>query len=425
MKVDWLHIFSRMLLSRQIDGNELELVNRGGAFFHVSGAGHEATAALARHLTGADYLHCHYRDKALMLARGLAPVQFFGSLLCNADTPILKRRPRANHVIAASAGPRLVGLSRIYAVEGNAAVTNKDLAARFADMTPEGILSRSGIERRSVVSNGQTALSMAVEAASKALREEKLRLNDIDLIICSTSTPPMISPSLACLILHELALEHGEAEVQAYDVMAACTGYLYALGIAWDHLQACPDSTVLVITAEEMSRAVDPHDFGTAILFGDAATATVLHGPGRIEKAKAHLHRPVLSARGERGDVLRVPLAVDREFVHMDGKKVFTEAVRQMTTILERACRESSIAVDDLDLIIPHQANGRIIEAVQARLKCAPERVCNDVMNHGNTSSSTIPLALSKVLERPLPQRIGLCAFGAGFTFGAAIAEIP
>ncbi len=174
-----------------------------------------------------------------------------------------------------------------------------------------------------------------------------------------------------------------------------------------------------------MSRAVNPHEFGTAILFGDAATATLLYGTARIEKAKAHLRRPALSARGERGDVLRVPQGGDGEFVHMDGKKVFTEAVRRMTAMLERACRESSIVVDDLDLIIPHQANGRIIEAVQARLKCAPERVRNDVLNHGNTSSSTIPLALSKVLEQPLPQRIGLCAFGAGFTFGAAIAEVP
>jgi 2-oxoisovalerate dehydrogenase E1 component len=306
-------------------------------------------------------------------------------------------------------------------VEGDVSITNTELAARFPDMTEEGILSRSGIEQRSRVSNGQTALSMAIEAATNALKGEALRLADIDLILCSTSTPAMTSPSTACLILHELSREHGEAEIWAYDVMAACTGYLYALGIAWDHLQSRPAGRVLVITTEEMSRVVNPNDFGTAILFGDAATATIVYGAEHIERARAALHRPLLSARGEDGTALRVPLGGDGEFVHMDGKKIFTEAVRRMTTILEKAVQQSGLSVTDLDLVIPHQANGRIIEAVQARLHCPAERLRNDVRDHGNTSSSTIPLALVEVLNDRISRRIGLCAFGAGFTFGAAI----
>jgi len=233
----------------------------------------------------------------------------------------------------------------------------------------------------------------------------------------------MTSPSTACLILHELSREHGEAEIPAYDVMAACTGYLYALGIAWDHLQSRPAGRVLVITTEEMSRAVNPNDFGTAILFGDAATATIIYGAEHIERARAALNRPLLSAHGEDGTALRVPLGGDGEFVHMDGKKIFTEAVRRMTTILEKTCQQVGCSVSDLDLVIPHQANGRIIEAVQARLRCPPERVRNDVRDHGNTSSSTIPLALSKELQGARNRRIGFCAFGAGYTFGAAILQ--
>jgi 2-oxoisovalerate dehydrogenase E1 component len=338
--------------------------------------------------------------------------------------PVLRRRPLARSPVLAFHRQTLtVGLSAVYPMEGGASVTNKDLIVRFPTMSEEGILSRCGIERRSHVLLGQTALTMGIEAAANALKGEGLRLSDIDLIICSTSTPPLTSPSLACLVLLELSRRYGETDIPAYDVMAACTGYLYALSAAWDYLQSVPSGKVLVITTEEMSGIVDPQDFGTAILFGDAATATIVYGARQIEQAKTRLLRPLLGAHGEDGSVLRVPRGGASGFVHMEGKKVFAEAVHRMTSMLEKACQQNGYSVGDLDLIIPHQANGRIIEAVQARLKCSAQRIRNDVLDHGNTSSSTIPLALVKVLENRSNQRVGLCAFGAGYTFGAALLQ--
>jgi 2-oxoisovalerate dehydrogenase E1 component len=168
---------------------------------------------------------------------------------------------------------------------------------------------------------------------------------------------------------------------------------------------------------------VDPADFGTAILFGDAASATVLYGPEVMDHAWSRLRRPVLSARGEDGSSLSVALeGVGR--LRMDGKRVFTEAVKRMTSMLELACTEAGHRKEDLDLIIPHQANGRIIEAVRKRLGMPAERVVNAIRHTGNTSSSSIPLCLADQASRArLRGIIGLTAFGGGFTFGAAILE--
>jgi 2-oxoisovalerate dehydrogenase E1 component len=343
----------------------------------------------------------------------------------NPGIPHLQRRAAPSiEPLPNYARPQPVGISAVYPVEGADSVTNQELAARFGDATEEGIISRTGIERRSRVSQGQSGLSMAVDAACAALKGESLRLTDIDAIVCSTSTPPQVSPSMACLVLRELCGRFGEVELPAHDISAACTGYLYALGTAWDFLQSRPEGRVMVITTEEMSRVVDPQDFGTVTLFGDAATATIIYGAAQIERAKMRLNRPVLSAHGEDGSTLSVPTGGDGQYVRMDGKRVFTEAVRRMVMMLETACQQTGIPITDLDLIVPHQANGRIIEAVQSRLKVVPDRVRNNVRHHGNTSSSTIPLALAaESFNGSSNRRIGLCAFGAGYTFGAAILE--
>ena len=343
-------------------------------------------------------------------------------------TPILTRKqsvqaPRVPS--AANAAQSVVGLSAVYAVTGAATTTNHDLAARFPNSTEESIYARTGIRIRPRATEEQTAVQMAVDAAGKALLGEGLSLKDIDLIVCSTSTPPMVSPSLACLVLHELSKRFGDKEIPAFDVMAACTGYLYALGSAWDYLQTRPNARVLVLTSEVMSKVVNPEDFDTAVLFGDAASATIVSGSSHLAGAKMRLHRPLLAARGEPGEVLHVPHGGNGDFVKMDGKKVFSEAVRRMTTMLERACSEIGWKVEDLDLIVPHQANGRIIEAIQTRLRRSAGLVRNDVAEHGNTSSSTIPLALAKVRRTTADQKIGICAFGAGLTFGAAVLELP
>ena len=306
---------------------------------------------------------------------------------------------------------------------GAETLTNAKLASLFGTRSTDEILRRTGIASRPRLGHHESAVSLAVTAAKKVLKRESLSLLDIDSIICSSTTPASITPSTACLVLHELSQSEGRCEIPAFDLSAACTGFLYALAAGHDFLQSHPDSIVLVITAEAMSKVVDPTDFDTAVLFGDAASATVLYGPNRSQSAWALSRRPVISASGEDGRILRIG-ANDNSKLHMDGKRVFQEAVRRMTEMLSQACARDGVDQGDIDLIVPHQANGRIIEAIRHRLGLSPERVLNNVRDSGNTSSTSIPLCLSSLaIEGRLNRRVGLTAFGGGFTFGAAILE--
>lgn len=199
---------------------------------------------------------------------------------------------------------------------------------------------------------------------------------------------------------------------------AACSGYLYALRLAHDFLQSRPSGHVLILTAEAMSTRTDVRDFETAFLFGDAATATVLVS----DTSGLLVHRPILSSKPDSDEALFVPLSSDGEFVRMKGGRVFSEAVREMTGILEQACRASGLQTTDLDAILPHQANGRILDAVEVR---AGRPVVRHLRDIGNTSSSSIPLTLEALLAGgTTARRIGLCSFGGGFTAGAAVVEI-
>ena len=316
-----------------------------------------------------------------------------------------------------------VRVAGLRAVRGRATLHNADLIDRLPSFrTPnggDGIFERTGIESRVVADHTQDVVSMAAEAATAALTEAGIEPDELSLVICSTGTPIMIAPSTACQVLHRLA---PTADIAAYDLQAACSGYLYALSAAWDYLQGSPRAKVLVLTSETMRRFVDADDPDTSPIFADAATATVLTGAIDGARGLAMLEQPVVSARGESGASLNVPLPHAGAYIHMDGRKIFAEAVRRMQSMLEQACDRSNITVDTLDLIVPHQANGRIIEAMRSRLKLAPERVWNELRHQGNTSSSSIPLALDTVLHSERSEmRIGLCAFGAGYTFGAAL----
>jgi 2-oxoisovalerate dehydrogenase E1 component len=303
-------------------------------------------------------------------------------------------------------------------------ITNEELIQRFPGRVAQDIYQRTGIESRRVLGPGETAITLAAKAARAALKESGLTLADIDGIYVSTSTPISISPSMACLLHHELSADGSKKDIAASDVLAACTGYLYALQSAFDFCRSKPDANLLVVTAEAMTEYTDPNDFDTAIVFADAATATVVHGPSstKFASARAHLHRPVLSARGEDGTILHHGRR-SNPTVNMDGLKVFPMAVRQLIALLKQACEESEVAVEDLSYIIPHQANGRILEAVDQRLKLPKGRLVNRVLHSGNTSSSTIPLVLSEILGEQPKGMAGLCAFGGGFTFGAAVME--
>ncbi len=343
-------------------------------------------------------------------------------------TPILSRPKRGRHVVATRVGGRKVRcyLSAVSISEGADRLTNADLIRRFPDVTSDDIIRRTGIESRPVCAHNQTALSMAVDAAIKALDAQGLALEDLTGIVCHTTTPPLNTPSMACMLLNELDPTN-KVEMMVYDVNAACSGWLYALDAAHNTIQHNPDSAVLVVTTECLSRVVNPNDFGTAILFGDAATATVMRGVVDGENPPAGsmlLSQPVLAGKADPGGILQVGFE-GRGHITMDGKRVFTEAVRAMTKMTNQAFERSGVGLDDLDWLVPHQANERIFEAVRQRLHIPNEKIVNLIRTHGNTSSSSIPLGISKSAHQwKTGQIVGVCAFGGGFTFGAAILEI-
>jgi len=318
-----------------------------------------------------------------------------------------------------------VGISSVSTVTGSRLMTNSELlnlgAVRNATgMSVDDIVRRTGIESRMWAKDDENAVEMAARACWKILDREELIVDDLDLVICSTGSPTLVTPSMACQILNALCNGKSESMAQAYDINAACSGYLYALQVGYDYLQSTPHGRVLVVTAEVLSPLLDPGDFDTAILFGDATSATVLYGEAHFEKATARLYRPDLSAKGEDGSTLSVPLLHDG-YIQMKGRKVFTEAVRSMVASLNRVCQREGIRVDDLSLVVPHQANQRIIDAIQGRVGV---EVFSNIRRYGNTSSSSIPLCLTDVLpDVKKGDRLGLCAFGGGFTFGASILE--
>lgn len=336
-------------------------------------------------------------------------------------------RPKPGFDATSSTGQSVrVYLSPIHIAEGSDRLTNSVLEQRFPQYSAEDIVKRTGIESRPVLARNQSALSIAVDAAKAAMQAEGLTLDDLTGIVCHTTTPPLNTPSMACMLLRELDPE-AKHELMVYDVNAACSGWLYALDTAYHTILTQPHKAVLVVTTEALSRVVDPQDFGTVILFGDAATATIVRGttdgsPQLNKGGQAMvLERPVLSGKADPGDILTVGFQ-GQGHIHMDGKRVFTEAVRAMTKMVKQAFDESSIPLDEVDWLVPHQANRRIFESVRARLKVPEEKVIDLIAEHGNTSSSSIPLSIAKSSHKfKKGDTIGLCAFGGGFTFGAAV----
>ncbi len=336
-------------------------------------------------------------------------------------------KPTPGFDTTAATGQKVrVYLSPIHIAEGRERLTNTVLQQRFPEYSAEDIVKRTGIESRPILARNQSALSIGVEAARAALEAEGLTLDDLTGIVCHTTTPPLNTPSMACMILRELDPE-AKHELMVYDVNAACSGWLYALDTAYHTILTQPHKAVLVVTTEALSRVVDPEDFGTVILFGDAATATIVRGctsdkPEMNSGGQAMvLERPVLSGKADPGDILTVAFQ-GQGHIHMDGKSVYTEAVRAMTKMLKQAFDESGIPMENVDWLVPHQANRRIFESVQKRLKVPDEKVIDLIAQHGNTSSSSIPLSIAKSAHRfSKGDTIGLCAFGGGFTFGAAV----
>lgn len=301
-------------------------------------------------------------------------------------------------------------------------VSNEELAATV-ETSDEWIRSRTGIRQRYIADAGQSSSDLGAEAAKAALAAAGLQAADIDLVIVATSTPDFIFPSTACLIQDKI----GAKGCPAFDVQAVCSGFVYALTIADKFIRSGSTRNALVIGAEVFSRILDWNDRTTAVLFGDGAGAVVLSAGSKPGILATALH-----ADGAHSGILSVPGNVNRgaiigsPFLQMDGQAVFKFAVR----VLDEVGREALVACDlapaDVDWLIPHQANVRILEATAKRLGIEAARVITTVDRHANTSAASVPLALDCGVRdgriRP-GQKLLLEGVGGGFTWGAALVE--
>ncbi|KAF1709902.1 3-oxoacyl-ACP synthase [Pseudoxanthomonas kalamensis DSM 18571] len=303
-------------------------------------------------------------------------------------------------------------------------VTNDELA-KSVDTSDEWIRSRTGIRERHLAAEGQTTGDLGYEAAIRAMEAAGVSAADLDMIVVGTTTPDLIFPSTACLIQARL----GADGCAAMDVNAACSGFVYALSVA-DKFIRCGDAkTVLVIGAETLSRIVDWTERTTCVLFGDGAGAVVLKADSETGVLSTHLH-----ADGSKKDLLWNPVGVSAGFngvepnagarIIMKGNDVFKYAVKALDSVVDETLAANGLDKHDLDWLIPHQANLRIIEATARRLDMSMDNVIVTVDKHGNTSSGSVPLALDTAIRSGRVQRgqlLLLEAFGGGFTWGSAL----
>lgn len=306
-------------------------------------------------------------------------------------------------------------------------LTNQDFE-RMVDTSGEWIRERTGIIERRIAAPEQASSDLAFEASKRALEMAGLKAEDLDQIILATTTPDRFLPSCACTVQQKL----GATRAAAYDVFAACTGFVYGLGLGRAVIGSGMADTVLVIGVETLTRIVDFSDRNTCVLFGDGAGAVIL----RPCEAGVGILSVEIKSDGELGDVLeiaaggsRLPASAEtvrdrKHFISMRGKKLFPFAVRTMEESLRNTLGQAGLAPSDLDLIIPHQANQRIIDALRERLDVPEEKVVMNIARYGNTSSASIPISLDEVVRegRVKPgDHLGLCAFGGGATWGATI----
>lgn len=302
-------------------------------------------------------------------------------------------------------------------------MTNAEFAARL-DTSDAWIRERTGIVQRHIAEKSQSSSDLALQASARALEASGLTASQVDLIIVATSTPDYIFPSTACLLQAKL----GVKGCPAFDVQAVCSGFVYGLATADALIRSGQYKSALVVGAEVFSRILDWNDRGTCVLFGDGAGAVVL-----TAAPQPGIHASVLHADGSQVDLLSVPgnvcggAIVGSPFLQMNGQGVFKFAVR----VLEEAARETVAAagmqLGDIDWLIPHQANVRILEATARRLGLSPEKLVVTVDRHGNTSAASIPLALDEFVRagkiRP-GHRVLMEGVGGGFTWGASLATL-
>lgn len=298
-------------------------------------------------------------------------------------------------------------------------VTNDDLS-KMVDTSDEWITQRVGVKQRRI-STGETAADFAVKAAERALKSSGIRADELDLIIAATISSDTICPTVAGTVQKEIG-----ASCPAFDVNSACSGFLFALDTAAAYLARNNINKVLVIGAERISKLIDWQDRSTCIIFGDGAGAAV------VEKGDGYLSSHIYTAGGD--DVIRIPnynrptpfadFKEEMPFIHMEGQKTFKFAVNRITEDIRIVAEKAKIAVEDIDFIIPHQANIRIIEFAAKRLGVHIDKFYVNIEKYGNTSSASVPVALAELNESGRLKEgniIALTAFGGGLSSAACI----
>jgi len=335
------------------------------------------------------------------------------------------KNPRANHGFVG----RTCSIAAVGAYVPEKVMTNADLE-KIVDTTDEWITTRTGIRQRRIAAEDEHTSDLGAKAAKIALERAGVKPEEVDLVVVATLTPNMLFPSTACLVQEKI----GAVNAAAFDVEAACSGFIYALEIGQQFIMSRTYDTVLVIGAEKLSSIIDWQDRNTCVLFGDGAGAAVLQN-----RESAHgLLTACMGADGSKAGLLsmpgggsQIPASVDSvnnrlHYLRMDGKETFKNAVNAMCTAAREALARCELDISQIKCIIPHQANQRIISAVGDRLGASEDQVFVNVDKFGNTSAASVAIALDEAVETGRIQRgdlILMVVFGAGLTWGAAIIE--
>ena len=296
-------------------------------------------------------------------------------------------------------------------------LTNKDLEESL-DTTDEWITSRTGIKQRHIVSKNEATSDLALEASLMAITDSGIDKDDIDLIIVATTTPDKVFPSTACILQAKLKIK----ECPAFDIQAVCSGFIYALSIADNFIKTNSAKNILVVGADSMSKITDYKDRSNAILWGDGAGAVILSASDNLGILSTHIH-----SDGKFENLLHVPKKNDSSLgdtIEMQGSQVFKMAVNTLDKIVDETLLANNLQKEDIDWLVPHQANIRILEATARKLDMDMSKVIVTIDRHGNTSAASIPLALDQgVKENKIkPGNLILMeAFGGGFTWGSAL----
>lgn len=311
-------------------------------------------------------------------------------------------------------------------------ITNEDLTKLY-ETSDEWIYSRTGIKQRRVVSGNETAIDLGLKAAQNALKKSGLKPEDIDCVISAASVPPQLYPTLACTLQSKLGIPN---QIPAFDLTAACTGLIYALQVARGFIGANIYKTILIIASDNNSKITDWTDRGTSILFGDGAGAMIVT---ESDDGIDDILSINISADGSIGQMIQTnmpgqccPLVEQADEIGngkiiMNGKDVYKFAVTTVPSYVEKCIEQSGLNPDEINYLIPHQANQRIIESIQNRLKYSDDKVISNIKYYGNTSAASIPIALVEGVEQgkiKLGSTAVLCGFGAGMTWGAAVVRL-